>query len=275
MTARRARRMAWLLAGIVPLAGLLITNASTGWIERPFLYFPTRALAATPADAGLTYEDVTFVAADGVAIHAWFVPGPADLTVLWFHGNAGNIGDRIERLARWRRTTGASVLLVSYRGYGRSEGRPSERGFYRDADAALGYLRTRSPGPLVYYGQSLGSAVAVELARREPPSALILESTFPSLRSLARHVYAWLPVWPFLHERYDVAARAADIAVPTLVIHGEHDEIAPLAGAIQVHAALAGPAELLVVPGAGHNDVAAVGGAVYDDRIAALLDAPR
>lgn len=262
-------------AAVAAIGAVLVVNLLTGIVECPFIYFPSSDVRATPADVGLAYEEVPLVTADRVPIHGWFVPGSGPTTWLWFHGNAGSIGDRVHLIRELHDAVGASIFIVSYRGYGRSQGRPSEDGIYRDADAALEHLRSRpdvDPGKIVYFGRSIGSAVAVHLASRQPPLALVIEAPFPSLNWLARQVYPWLPVRPFLHGKYDVAATAPNVMAPTLVIHGERDEIVPVAGARAVAAALAGETELMIVPEARHNDVPRVAGAEYYRRIVAFLE---
>lgn len=260
---------ALLLAAVV-IGALVAWNARTGVIERSFLYFPTRTLDATPADAGMPYEDVTFVTTDGLRLHGWYVPGSGAVTVLWFHGNAGNIGTRVPWLHDLHRATGFAIFLFDYRGYGRSEGRPSEAGLYRDADAALAHLHADprvDPDRVVYLGRSLGSAIAIELATRRPPLALVLEAPFPSLRWLADQVYPWLPVTRWLHERYETATLAPRVDAPALIVHGERDEIVPVDGSRLVADALGGAVERYVVPGAGHNDVPTVAGDEYYRRL--------
>jgi pimeloyl-ACP methyl ester carboxylesterase len=197
------------------------------------------------------------------------------VTVLWFHGNAGNIGSRVAWLRDLHAATGYSILLFDYRGYGWSDGRSSEAGLYRDAEAVLAHLRSDArvdPERIVYFGRSLGSAVAVELATRHPPMALVIETPFPSLRWLAHEVYPWLPVTRWLHESYDSEARAQRIDAPALVIHGARDEVAPVDGARRVADAFAGEVELYVVPGARHNDIPAVAGEAYYRRLVSFVE---
>jgi uncharacterized protein len=260
-------------------AALLWLNSRTGVMERPLIYFPQRAIGATPAAVGLEYEELTLEASDGVLLQAWFVPGdPArgrKITWLWFHGNGGNIGHRVDQLRMLHDQTGVSVLILSYRGYGRSHGRPDEPGFYLDARAALGYLRSRPDvevDRIVYFGRSIGAAVAAELAVAEPPLGLILETPFPSVPYVARQVYPWLPVGRFLRTQFDTLAIAPDVTVPTLVIQGDEDEIVPVDGARRVAEALGGEVEWHLVPGARHNDVPWVGGEAYYARLNAFLD---
>ena len=242
-------------------------------IERYFIYFPVRELAESPSDYGLAYEDVSFVASDGVRLHGWFVPGKGDVTWLWFHGNAGNIGNRLPNLQRLHDELMVNVFIFDYRGYGASGGSPSEEGIYRDAEAALSYLSSRSdvsPERIVYFGRSLGAAIAVELAVRAPPYGLILESPFPSIPYMARRVYPWLPFVRFLvRSRYDALEKAPRLDVPKLVLHGDQDDIVPIESGRKLFDAAGEPKAFYTIHGAGHNDTYLVGGDAY---FAALSD---
>jgi uncharacterized protein len=222
-----------MLTGTVAvLAALVVLN---GWmyLQQPaMIFFPSRALAATPADWGLDYQDVELTAADGVALHGWYLPrAGARRVLLFFHGNAGNISHRRESIEIFHRL-GLDVFIVDYRGYGRSAGRPSEAGLYRDADAAWEYL-TRARGvrdaDIVVFGRSLGGAVAAELASRTRPGALILESTFPSARAAARSVFPVLARLIVLRFGFDAAAHLQTVRCPVLVLHSPDDEIMPFA----------------------------------------------
>ncbi len=240
--------------------------SSAAMIERTFIYFPERRLAATPADVGLEFEDLRFRAADGTRLHGWLVPGRAETPLLWFHGNAGNIGDRVPLLADLHRELQVAILILEYRGYGASEGTPSEAGLYLDARAALATLAEQlavPAGRVVLFGQSLGAAVAVELASHGPPAGLILESPFTSVADMARHHYAWLPVWPLLRGRFDSLARIADLSAPLLLVHGADDEIVPARMGERLFAAAREPKRLLLIPGGGHNDAYLVGRGAY------------
>ncbi|MBE0595888.1 MAG: alpha/beta fold hydrolase, partial [Desulfuromonadales bacterium] len=150
--------------------------------EHQFLYFPTRTLVATPAAAGLPYEEVFFAAADGVRLHGWYLPGePGRPALLFAHGNAGNISHRLENLRLFHQQLGVTVFIFDYRGYGQSEGRATEEGTYADARGALAWLRGRGweAERLVYFGRSLGAAVALQLALEAPPAGVVLKP--PSL----------------------------------------------------------------------------------------------
>jgi uncharacterized protein len=229
------------------------------------VYFPTSALVTTPGDHGLGYEDVALVADDGVRLHAWFVPAPdARATLLFFHGNGGNLSHRIDSL-RIFHDLGLSVLILSYRGYGRSEGRPSEAGIQRDATAAWRHLREDrgiSAEEIVVFGRSLGAAVGAELAARERPGAVILESAFTSAADLAADVYPWLPVRWLVRYEYDVRGALRAIDAPVLIAHSRDDEIVPFRHARELEAA-AGPNTYLLEMRGGHNDGFLRTGAAY------------
>lgn len=239
------------------------------------VYFPMRELAATPRAIGLDYEDVRLVAEDGVRLHGWFVPAlAARATVLHFHGNAGNISHRLERLALFRKL-GLNVFLIDYRGYGQSEGRPSEQGTYRDARAAWGYLtaaRGLAPATVVLHGESLGGAVAAWLAARTSPGALIVESNFTSAANLGAEVYPWLPVRWLARYRYPTIEYLPRVRAPVLVVHSRADEIVPFHHAEQLFATAPGPKQLLEIRG-GHNDGLWANDAQYLAGIDAFLKA--
>jgi len=253
------------LALVIAVA-LLFVGIRSGVIERSFIYFPDRDLIADPAYVGLPFEEVSFAASDRVQLHGWFVPGEKEVTWLWFHGNAGNISHRLENLKLLHDELGVSVFLFDYRGYGRSEGTPSEEGTYRDGEAALAYLRSREdvdPDRIIYFGRSLGAGIAVELAMGHPPFALILESPVPSIPELARRHYPFLPVWPLLRTKYDSLAKIEKVATPLLVLHGDRDDVVPFGAGRKLFEAANEPKEFYTIQGAGHNDTYLVGGREY------------
>ncbi len=251
------------------LAGCNVTLADF------FLYHPHRDLIGAPASLGLPYEDAWFAAEDGVRLHGWFVPAPdATLTLLFFHGNAGNISHWLETVGLLRRRLGVPFFLFDYRGYGRSEGRPSEEGLYRDARAALAHLRRHPavrPDRIVFFGQSLGSAVAVELATREPPAGLILESPFTSVRAMGKAMFPFLPVSLLVGNQFDSLSRIPRIRVPLLVLHGDRDEVVPVSQGRALFEAATEPKTFFAIPGAGHNDIPIAGGPAYLDALARFL----
>lgn len=232
-------------------------------LERSLIYYPTARLEETPKDYALAFEDVRVTTEDGERLHGWYVPGRRAVTLLWSHGNAGNISHRLGNLQRMHDRLGVGVLLFDYRGYGESTGVPSEEGTYRDARAFRAWLRSRGPEPdaVVYFGRSLGAAVATALASEDPPAALILETPFTSVRTMAN---ATVPGAGYLFRtRYDTLARIARIRVPLLVLHGDADEVVPLRQGRAVFDAAQEPKTFIVIPGAHHNDTYVVGGEPY------------
>ena len=260
------------MATVVLLVGL--------WsqLERFFVFFPTAEVRYTPEDVGLAYEEVFFPTSDGHRLHGWYVPGNSDTTLLWFHGNGGNIGYRVEELALVHARLGVNVFIFDYRGYGKSEGSPSERGIYRDARAALAYLQTRpefasetGPGQIVYFGRSLGAAVAIELAADQPPAGLVLVAPFASLGEMARIAYPFLPLKWLLGNRYNSEARISQLHQPVLIMHGDQDEIVPLSQSEKLLKAANPPKSFQVLPGAGHNDTYSAAGNIYWDTLSEFL----
>jgi hypothetical protein len=222
------------------------------------IYFPDmgREMVLTPRDAGLDYEAVWLTTEDGARIEAWYVPAPAARGVaLLAHGNAGNISHRVDYALMFRRL-GYSLLLFEYRGYGRSEGKPSEEGTYADARAAWHHLvaeRGILPGRIVLVGESLGGAIVARLAAAERPGALVLASSFVSVPELAAEFYPWLPVRWLSRYRYDTLEALGRVACPVLVAHSRQDDIVPFRHGERLYAAVKGPKSFLELAG-GHND---------------------
>lgn len=227
-------------------------------VQDSLLYYPQvgREIAVTPAARGLRHEEISIMTADGETLHAWWVPAAEQRgAVALFHGNAGNISHRIE-YARMFQALGYSTLLVDYRGYGKSTGRPSEEGTYRDADAAWLWL-TQKAGmagrDIVLFGESLGGGVASWLAVRYRPRALVLASTFTSALDLGAELYRFLPVRLISRFSYDTLHRLAEVKAPVLVIHSPGDDIIPFAHGERLYAAAKEPKAFLELRG-GHND---------------------
>jgi uncharacterized protein len=236
------------------------------------LYLPSRVIAQTPASAGLAYEDVALKTGDGVALHAWWVRRRAAALghVLLCHGNAGNIGDRVLH-AELLTAVGFDVLLFDYRGYGSSGGRPGEQGTYRDARAALRWLLARPEvdrSRVLYLGESLGGAVALELALEHPPAGLVLLSAFTSVRDMARRHYGLIPN-AVVPDAYPSLRLVGGVGAPLLVLHGGDDMIVPVEHGRALFHAAPGPTRLHVGPGAGHNDIVTRAGPQLVEEIAA------
>jgi len=235
-------------------------------VDKEFIYFPDRAIEATPASVGLAFEDVYFETSDGVRLNGWFVPGPGPEVMIWFHGNGGNISHRVHNLRRFHDELGVSVFIFDYREYGRSGGSVSEEGTYRDAEAALIYVRSRTGQPaagIIYFGRSLGAAIAVELALKAPPRALILESPMTSIREMARQVMPYLPVGFLIKTEYDSLSKIGKIYLPLFILHGDRDDVVPFGQGRRLFEAANRPKEFYTIHGASHNDTYVVGGPAY------------
>lgn len=241
---------------LVVLATTWVVLAVALYVFQPhFVYFPSRALAATPSQVGLPFESITIDTEDRVALNGWFVPAPDPRgVVLYLHGNGGNISHRLLPLEVLH-SLAVSVLIIDYRGYGESHGRPSERGTYLDAAAAWHYLTTErgfEAHAVVLYGESLGGAVATWLATEVRPAALILESSFTSLRDMAAMHY---PIFPasLLRIHYPTLERIPKVACPVLVIHSSKDEIVPFEQGRLLFQAVTTEKQFIERVG-GHND---------------------
>ena len=233
------------------------------------IFFPERDILMTPAELNLPYEDVFLHTRDGTRIHGWYVRhGQPRATVLFFHGNAGNISQRLDSVERFYRM-GLSVLIIDYHGYGRSGGTPSEAGSYQDARAAWAYLTGELKLPaqqVVVFGRSLGGAVAVWLAGESRPGALIIESTFTSVVDLGKRFYPYLPVHWLARIRYPTLDRISQLNCPLLVIHSRDDEIIPFEHGQRLYEAARVPKEFMEISGA-HNDGYFLAGRKYIDGL--------
>ncbi|MDX8391460.1 MAG: alpha/beta hydrolase [Mariprofundaceae bacterium] len=228
--------------------------------ESSYIYFPDRQVAQTPADIGLPFRDVRFKAADGTALHGWYMPhAHARFTLLHLHGNGGNIGNRLDQYRRWH-ALGLSILAFDYRGYGNSEGIPDEAGLHADAKAAWSMLIKEyglRPEKIIIAGRSLGCAVAAKLAVEVNPAGLALEVPFTNIPDMSAAYYPWLPLRWFVHAQFDTEAAVRQTKAPLLLISAEADEIIPDGMADRVFAAHPGPKSRIALPG-GHNNFDAV-----------------
>ena len=220
-----------------------------------FVYYPFKSMDSTPDEIGLSYQDVHLVTEDGIRIHGWYIPHPDPrYTLLFLHGNAGNISHRLESL-RIFHALGLSVLIIDYRGYGKSEGKPDEPGTYIDARAAWNYLvdDLRIPAnKIIIFGRSLGGAVAVDLSGQVQPAALILESTFTSLYDMGKHYYPYLPIRLLARIKYASIEKIRKIHTPLLVIHSQEDDIVPYELGRRLFEAANQPRQFVTITG-DHN----------------------
>jgi hypothetical protein len=243
-------------------------------LEPLLIYHPTGAPRLTPRDAGLPHEEVRFATPDGETLQGWWLPAaprgadrarPAPGPVLlFFHGNAGSREHRLHNLQGLHRA-GIPVFIFDYRGFGGSSGRPGEGGLIADGVAAHDWLRSRAGGaPIVFFGRSLGGAVAARVALQRPPAALILESTFTDAPAMAGRVLPLPGIGRIVRARFDALGAVRRLAMPLLMIHGEADEVVPLAmGRTLFQAAAAPDKTFRAVPGGMHNDTYVVAGEDY------------
>jgi hypothetical protein len=244
---KRILRTAGLALGLVALLGLVIVV----FFEDALIYHPTKG-GVGPSPGG----DVDLVGADGVRVHAWWLPDPkAPFALLHLHGNAGNLEDRRDLLVDLK-GLGLNVLAVDYRGYGKSDGKPSEAGLYADARAAFDWLAKKVPPErIVIHGESLGGAVAIELASKVPCAGLVVQSTFTSAPDMSSRVLPWFPARWFMRSRFDNLAKVPGLKIPKLFIHSRTDEIIPFEMAERLYAAAAEPKRSEWFTGPGHNDL--------------------
>lgn len=225
-------------------------------LQDRFIYFPSKTLGSTPHDSGLRYEAITFKSADGVDLSGWFIPGnEKNPVVLFCHGNSGNMSHRLGIVKLYNRLQ-LSTFIFDYRGYGNSDGTPSEEGTYLDAEAAWNYLvnkRKISPAGIVIVGESLGGAVAAWLASRHDPGALVLESTFTSLPEVASDLYPYLPVKMLLRFKYAACEYVEEVKCPVLVVHSCDDEVVPYHQGCQLYEKISGRKEFLELRGSHNN----------------------
>lgn len=266
--------LAWALVALgIYLVVLLLVYVTQSWqVHQPSVL--GRELEATPSAIGLRWEDISITTADGVSLHGWYLPaqGRDSHTVLFFHGNAGNISQRLETLEVFH-SLGLATLIIDYRGFGRSEGHPSEAGLYRDADAAWQYLvreRQLEPHNIIPFGRSLGAPVAAHLAAQRPVGGLVLESAFTSVPDLAAEIYWFLPVRQLARLEYPTREWVQQVEAPVLVIHSEDDELVPFQHGKAIYEAAPEPKRLLRIQG-DHNTGFIRSHAVYTDGLASWL----
>jgi hypothetical protein len=266
MLSKVKRLLAILLVAVA--AGILIAAVTLRLIENHLIYFPPRYPEGFPQPQTFQrdVEEVWLLTTDGVRINAFYHSNPASQQVLlWFHGNAENIGYDLDHL-RALATIGVNILAVDYRGYGKSAGKPDEAGVYEDADAAYDYLikqRHFRGDDILVYGHSLGGAVAVNLASRRPCGGLIVQSSFTNARAMARRMLL-IPLMEYvMKSRFDSLQKIRAVRAPILIVHGTRDEVVPFQMGQQLFAAAPEPKRFYPIEGAGHNDLMEVGGEPY------------
>ncbi|MBI4972771.1 MAG: alpha/beta hydrolase [Candidatus Omnitrophica bacterium] len=218
-------------------AGLILLYVK--YIEHNAVFFPDKVIEFYPPSVNLLFEDIYILTEDGVKLNAWFIPGDnAKYTLLFCHGNAGNIGHRLEKL-QLLKAIGLNILIFDYRGYGKSKGSPSEKGLYLDAKAAYLYLVNTRGIPaeeIILYGESLGTVVAIELAAKVKVRAVIVEGAFSSGKDMARIFYPYIPTFLFSN-KFNSLEKIKSVEVPKLFLHSRDDEMVPYALATKLYQA--------------------------------------
>jgi len=223
--------------------------------QSKYVYFPTSDIAATPSDAGLFYEDIMLKTSDGINISGWYIPAENQRgTILFFHGNGGNISHRIEFIEMFYELN-LSTFIIDYRGYGKSEGKPSEEGTYLDAEAAWDYVvdeKKINPSRIIIYGRSLGAPIGTRLAEKHKPATLILDSTFTSIKDIGARLYPFLPVRRFFKFEYNTIEYLKGVDCPVLIIHSRDDSYIPFSHAERLFEVVDNKKELVETLG-DHN----------------------
>jgi hypothetical protein len=270
-----------LLFGVLGIAGVIyLSLCSWLWFaQRRLMYLPCPAMGVTPDAFGVAYEDV-WMPTDGAGqLHGWWLPANPgnDLTILYLHGNAGNVSSNLGKALQLR-SLGASVLTIDYRGYGQSSGPfPTEQRLYEDALAAWRFLQVKKgvmPQHLVVYGHSLGGAIGIELARHVPNLAgLVVEASFTSMSDMATlsQYNRWFPVRQLLTQRFESIAKVNRLKVPTLYLHGLADASVPAVMSEALYQTTGGPKSLWLVPNADHNDLPDWAGDEFEQRLRQFL----
>lgn len=258
---------------LIIILGAIIFKIYFIFLEQKSLYHPEKEIPQAPKNLGLTYEDVDFKTDDGNLLHGWFVPSKeAKATVLYCHGNAGNIYHRLHKV-KFFHEMGVNFFIFDYRGYGKSTGKPSEKGLYKDAQTAYDYIVSRSDvdkNKIVVYGKSLGGPVAADLCVHRQASALILEGSFASVALRAQQLYPFLPMKFLITQKYDTIAKVKNLHIPKLIVHGRQDEVISFRHGETLFKVAAEPKQFLAFEG-GHNDDVYVASEAYKQELDKFL----
>ena len=258
---------------LIVIFSLVLFRIYFVYLEQRALYYPAKEIIDTPSRLGVSYEEVSFRTSDGETLNGWYVPGKnAKVTILYCRGNAGNISHRVHRIAFFHEM-GVNFFIFDYRGYGKSSGKPSEKGLYEDAAAAHNYLVSRKDigkTKIVVYGKSLGGAVAAEVCLRRNVSALILESSLASVILQAQQLYPFLPMNFLITQKYDTIAKVKNVNIPKLISHGKSDKVISFKHGEALFEAAADPKQFLPFEG-GHNDDIYVTSSAYKKELQKFL----
>ncbi|MFH1062713.1 MAG: alpha/beta hydrolase [Candidatus Omnitrophota bacterium] len=237
------------------IAGLIFLFFYARYLENKSLYYPVGEIFDTPEDINLEYENVFFYSEDKVKLNAWLIKAKNPrATIIFCHGNGGNISHRLDKIDFFYNLE-VNLFIFDYRGYGQSQGKPSENGLYQDVQAAYKFIKDKQLGvPIILYGESLGGAIAIDLAAKSDfaVDGLILEGAFNNVKDMAKLIYPLLPAG-LLKTKFDSIAKIAKIKVPKLHFHGKADDIVPIALGRKLFAAGNSPKKFITLEGS-HND---------------------
>ena len=245
------------------------------WLERQLLFAPERSFRGTPEHVGLPFENIFPVASDGTKLHGWLMPGGSDVVWLILHGNGGNVSVRLDQYAEIHRRYDASIIAIDYRGYGRSQGVPSENGFYADALAAFELARKSHPGKkIVVFGRSMGGVVAAQLTTVVSPAALVLEATLSSILDVTHEHIPWtryFPIGVLMRSRFDAASYVSRSSVPKLIFHGDSDATVSHKSSERIFASARPPKQIQLISGGDHDGLDLVDSDLYHDVLGDFL----
>jgi fermentation-respiration switch protein FrsA (DUF1100 family) len=234
-------------------------------LQSKFLYCPVRTVCYSPEEFGLEFEEVTLTAADDIKLNGWYIPAlNAKFTILFFHGNGGNIMHRLDNIQLFY-NLGLNCFIFDYRGYGKSTGKPTEQGTYLDATAAYEWLtkeRKVKPQDIIFFGRSLGGSIAAELARKADVGSMVLESAFTSYVAMGKKFHWYMPVKWFARYQYNTLEYIREVKCPVMIIHSPDDEIIPFEFGRQLYIAANEPKKFVEISG-GHNDGFLVSAELY------------
>ena len=263
-----SKKVTWIQSAGLLVLFILFYVALLLIFENKIIFYPSRYPEGfwNPASAGVPAQDIYFMAEDGVKLHGWFIPAQnAVATLLWFHGNAGNLSHRLDNIQRLA-PLNLNIFIFDYRGYGRSEGEPDEQGIYMDSQAAYKKALEMdgvSIDALFLFGRSLGGICAVETALNNPARGLILESVFTSASDMSRKVFPLIPLGWALRSKLDAIGKVPHLKLPKLFLHGTRDEIVPYDLGRKLFDHAGEPKTFYAIEGAGHNDTYIMGGRDY------------
>lgn len=260
---------------IIIASSLIAIKIGVHFLTNSLLYWPSKILESTPDEFGLLYEDIKFFSSNGSRLHGLFFPAKdAKVTIILFHGNGENIGDRLD-FVKELVDLSINVFYFDYQGYGKSEGKPGEKDIYDDAMAAYNLVKIRDdvdPDFIVLFGRSLGGAVAIDLATKVKCYRLITDSTFSSLREVGKKRFPYTPIFLFTPNKYNNSRKISLLNVPVLIIHGTEDETIPFYHGEILYKRANEPKEFYIIEGAGHNNTYLINSSEYFEKIAKFVN---